>query len=286
MPEGPGPTWAEFAEGWTLGLYRDPVLVGVFAGLVLGYIGVFVVLRRMVFVTAAVSQAAGLGVALAFYLGIHHGLEVEPLAGAIAVALVAILVFTLPAERLRLSSESLLGFAYLAAWSLAVLVGDRITQEAHDIASILFGTAVLVRGEDLVLVGALGAFVLLMHVWWHRGLTFAAFDPDGARVQGLPVRLLDVAQWVLVALAVSVTTRALGVLPVFALAVLPPMAALMLFDRLRWALPVAALLGALSGGLGYLAAFFFEFPVGASQATVAALAFLACLPARLLRSRS
>ena len=56
------PTWSEFIEGWEL--FRDPVLSAAIAGAVLGYLSVYIVLRRMVFVSAAVTQSAGLGVAL------------------------------------------------------------------------------------------------------------------------------------------------------------------------------------------------------------------------------
>lgn len=280
-----GPTWAELVEGIELGLYGAPILCGVIAGLALGYLGVFVVLRRMVFITAAVSQAAGLGVALSFFAGIHLGLDVPPVVGALVLALAVTGVLTIPAARLRLSRESLLGLAYLACWAGAVLVGDRIVQESHDIASILFGTAVLVRDLDLHLVTGAAALVLAVMLVAHRGFTFAAFDPESARVQGLPVRALDFVSWVLVAITVSVATRALGVLPVFAFAVLPAMAALTMVDRLRWVLALAASFGALSGGAGYLFAFFMELPVGASQAFVALLVFLLAALVRVARGR-
>jgi zinc transport system permease protein len=277
------PTWADFVAGWDMGLYGPPILCAVLAGLTLGYLGVFVVLRRMVFITAAVSQAAGLGVALSFWASIHLGMEISPVVGALALALLVTAIVSLPAGRLRLSRESILGAAYLACWALAVLVGDRIVQEAHDIASILFGSAVLVRDVDVYLVGGVAALVFIVQIFAHRGFVFAAFDPTSARVQGIPVRSLDLVSWVLVAITVSVSTRALGVLPVFAFAVLPAMAALALVNRLRWALPVAALLGAVSGGAGYLFAFFYEFPVGASQAAVALALFVLVVPIRLLR---
>ncbi len=271
------PSWHEFAEGWQLGIYRDPVLCGVLAGLVLGVLGVFVVLRRAVFVTAAVSQGAGLGVALAFFIAIRWNIDVPPVLGAFAMALLAAATLALPSERVRLPRDAVLGFAYLAASALAVLCGDRIAQESHNIAAILFGSAVLVREIDLWLVAGIGALVLLVVVLSYRGLVFAGFDPEGARVQRLPVRRLDLLLWGLVALEASVTTRALGSLPVFAFAVLPAMGGLALANRLRTALWVAALTGGAAGGLGYLFAFFFEFPVGASQATVAVIMMLLCV---------
>ncbi len=286
MNEQASPTWEEFVEGWELGLYSDPVICGIVAGLVLGYLGVFVVLKRMVFVTAAISQASGLGVALAFFFGIHLGIELHPVIGAVVLALIAAGVFAVPAGRLGLSQESLLGFVYIATWAGAVLIGDRIAQEAHDIAAILFGTAVLVEPTDVKLLLTVGAAVLLVHLVAHRGFVFATFDPVGARVQGVPVATIDLLGWILLALEVSVATRALGVLPVFAFAVLPAMAALLVVrNRIRWALLLASLLGAISGGSGYLVAFFLEFPVGACQAMCAAALFGLMLSIRLVVSR-
>jgi zinc transport system permease protein len=279
------PTWEEFGHGWQLGIYRDPVLTGGFAGAILGLLGVFIVLRRAVFVTAAVSQAAGLGVALVFFFGIRYGLELPPVAGALLLAVLSTISLALPSTRLRLSRESLLGFAFLAASAGALLIGDRISQEAHDIAAILFGTAVMVRPADFWLVFGVGTLVLVTLVVSYRGLVFSGFDPDTARVHGLPVRRLELLFWLMVALMVSVSTRALGSLPVFAFGVLPAMTALACFNRLGVAAVAATVLGAVAGGTGYLFAFFFEFPVGASQAFVLSLLFALTLPIAVLRRR-
>jgi zinc transport system permease protein len=275
------PRFQEFVSGWPL--YRDPILCAVIAGAALGALGVFVVLRRAVFVTATLSQAAGLGVALAFYLQIHHGLDVSPVAGALVMSAVAtLLVGARPPG--KMSRETLVGMAFVTTSALAVLVGDRIAQEAHDIAAVLFGTAVLVRPLDLQLVIGAGLLTLGALYAIARPLTFSGFDREGARIQGLPVRAIEVSFWLIFAVVVSVSTRALGSLPVFALAVLPAAAGLGIGERVGVAVALAALGGALSGGLGYLAAFLIELPVGASQsACAAAWAVLAYALARLIR---
>lgn len=275
------PSWADFVAGFEI--FRDPLLCAGAAGLVLGFLGVFVVLRRMVFVTATLSQSAGLGVALAFYAQIHLGWELDPVAGAIALALAAAGVFALEPSKLRLSRESILGVSYITAGALVVLVGDRISQEAHEISAIVFGTAVLVRTSDLLLVLTVGGAITLLHVIAHRGFVFASFDPEGARVQGVPVRALDLALWGSLALMVAVATRALGVLPVFAFAVIPAMTALLLGGAMRVTLVVAAVLGASSALVGYVVAFLWSFPVGATQAGVAAAIFVIAALLRRVR---
>ncbi len=270
------------------GLLRDlpyawpPMACGAAAGALLGTLGVYVVLRRMVFVSAAVSEAAGFGVVLAFaaqaFLGVPAALA-DPLLGAAVVAILACRLFVADPLRLHLSRESVLGVVFVLSGAAALLLGSRIPQETHDIQHVLFGTAVMVRRVDLVAVVGLAAALLGMHAWLRRGMALAVFDPEGAAVQGLPVRRLDLALFLSIGLAVAVATHAIGALPVFALTVLPAVAALAVARRLVHALLLAGLLGMVSGAAGYVAAYLLSLPVGASQSGVAGVFALAGLAA-------
>ncbi len=283
MHDEPRPSWADFVGAFEI--FRDPLICAAVAGLVLGFLGVYVLLRRMVFVGATITQSAALGVALSFYAEIHLGLAVEPVIGAAMASLAATLLLLIDERRLGTARESLLGLAYAGTGGAAVLVGDRIAQESHDIQSILFGTAVLVRPTDLLAVVVTATVALAVHVVFFRGLSFASFDPIAARVQGLPVRVLQGVVLVTIGLVVGVSARALGALPVFALSTLPAMAALMLRTGVRSAFAIAAALGVVAGVGGYLFAFFASFPVGASQTAVAAALVLVAWGGRGLLTR-
>jgi zinc transport system permease protein len=87
----------------------------------------------------------------------------------------------------------------------------------------------------------------------------------------------------MVTLMVAASTRALGALPVFAFSVLPVIAALLAVRTMALALPLASVLGLLSGAEGYLIAFFLIFPAGASQTVVAGTFVVLAVPVRLLR---
>src|SRR5215510_11240491 len=96
-----GPSLEQFWAAWEL--FRDPMLCALIAGVALGFLGVYVVLRRMVFVSAAVTQSAGLGVALAFYAEIHLGTHLDPILGAAAMALLATFLLLLDPQAFHLS---------------------------------------------------------------------------------------------------------------------------------------------------------------------------------------
>ena len=273
--------WQEFADSFVL--FRDPMLAGGIAGMALGLLGIFIVLRRMVFFSAALAQSAGLGVALAFYVELMLQISVGPVWGAALCATATGFVLTMRHERMGTTREAMLGLVFIASGALAVILGTAIAQEAQDIHAILFGTAVLVRQSDLLVLGA-GALVTMVSVvlLW-RGLVSVNFDPEGARVQGLPVSWLNVALIGFIILMNSVAMRTNGMLPVFAFSVLPAVAALGLTRRLWLAAVLASGFGLISGVGGYVLAFMRDLPVGASQAFVAVMLAVAGLIISRLR---
>ena len=260
-----------FFSSWDL--FGDSAMAGAVAGGLLGFLGVYVVLRRMVFLSAALSQTASLGIVVAFFLQLSFGLSfVSPLLGALVATFVAIVVLTLGVSPSR--RDSMLGFVFLLGASGTILLGTRIVQEIQDVQTLLFGTAVAVVPGDFKLLTGIAILIGVLHLAGWRGFVAVVFDSEDASVRGLPTRAIELVLLLTIALAVSVSTRVLGALPTFAFSVLPGMAALRIARNIQRALWLAAVLGAIAGFSGYLFAFLFELPVGASQAFVA----LACIP--------
>lgn len=260
-------TVSDFFAQWDL--YSAPILAAVVVGATLGLLGVYVVLRRLVFLSAALGQAASLGVVVALWVfGAELGTgDMLPIVGAIAFAFVATLIVgrkTAGAYR-----DGLLGAIFLLGAAGTILVATRIPNEMHDIQALLSGDAVAVLDEDLTLVGWLGGFVLFAHIVGWRGFAAVSFDPQGARVRGVPVRLFEVLLAVTLALGISAGIRVLGPLPVFALSVLPAIAATRLGRNIPESLAIGAVIGMLAGIYGYLAAYLLELPVGTSQTAMA-----------------
>jgi zinc transport system permease protein len=264
-------TLALFIDAWPL--FAPAAIASAIAGATLGLIGVYVVLRRMVFVSAALSQMAGLGVALTFlverWLGDTSHAHFDPSIGAVLLT-VGSALFVMRDRGMRggTTRESKLGILFLVGAAGTLAVGTRIVQEVHDIDSVLFGHAVAVPPSSFVVVVITGALVVAIHALGYRGFIASSFDRDGARVRGLPVAILDVTLSVTLAVSISVFTRILGALPVFSFGVLPALAVLAVVPNVVYALPAAFALGAAVGFLGYIAAFLWALPVGAAQTLV------------------
>jgi zinc transport system permease protein len=262
------PTLGEFFAAWDL--FRDPSLTGALAGTMLGMMGVYVVLRRMVFLAATVSQAASFGVAGAYFVGLGATGTLAPTLGALLMTFTTLYVIAADTSHEQHRRDALLGFLFLACSAGTLLVGTRIAEEIQDIQTILFGTAVAVLPSDFRLMLILTIGILALHIWGWRGFSAVSFDRAGAQVRGLPVRGLELGLFIGLGLALAVSTRVLGAMPTFAFTVLPSLAAVNIAPNIRACLILAAVFGALSGFGGYLLAFLFEFPVGPTQTVLAA----------------
>lgn len=251
-----------FWEAWPL--LGDSVLAGTIAGAALGLLGVYVVLRRLVFLSAAISQAASLGVAGAFYLQLHLGWS-QATPGLVSVLTTLLAVVLVMRTRNPARRDATLGVVFLAGAAGTLGLATRITAELADIKTLLFGVAVAVVPEDFTTLCWALLPVVAIHAWWARGFAAASFDPEGARVRGLPVALLEGVLFATLALTISVCTRILGALPTFAFSVLPALAALALAPNVGVALVLATVVGAAVGFTGYAGAFLYELPVPVGQ---------------------
>jgi len=275
-------------------LWREPLFAGVLAGALLSYLGVFVVLKRMVFVSAALSEISGVGVAFAFYVtsifGIdphrHRGvpLLLEPTWFSLLFACLAGVLFSLRPGHRKLAPETIVGIGYIAASALvlAILNSPRIAQEAHAVGDILFGNAVTVPRSQIVALLAVGAGGLLVHLLFFKELLFASYDPETAVVQGVGVLRYELTLNLIVAVVISVATRAVGALPVFAFTVIPAAAALMVTERIKRTMVLSVAIGIVAAAVGYYVSWVKTLPTGASMVIVASL-FLVPGLLRLLR---
>ncbi len=252
-----------FFSAWEI--FAHPTLAGVVAGALLGVCGVWIVLRRMVFLSATLSQTAGFGVVLALWAQAVGWVAVAPIWGAVGLTIVSAVVVS----RVRGIAEQGLSVLYLLSASGTLLVASQTAGELADVDALLFGSAVAVLPEDFRTMWVAAVVLLVLHAWLWRGFAALLIDRDGAQVRGLPTSALEITLSVLLAVAIAVTTYVLGALPAFAFSVLPALAALAVASSLPGALILASVIGALSGGLGYVAAFVWDLPVGAAQTAVA-----------------
>lgn len=272
-----------------LPILQNGLAACVITALVCSFLGVYVVLKRVVFVTAALSQTASLGIAGAMFLGVviggtgpdHIG-PVWPIVAAVVAScgLAAVLAFQ-HAER-RLTRESLLGVGYIVPSGIALLLLDYVGGATHDIENLLFGNAVFVSTAQVLVLAVVAAAVLSLHALLYKEFVFVAFDLETAKASGMQTAALNQALFASIALTIAVAISSVGALPVFAFMVIPSAAALLLTKRLVHTFVLSVGIGVAAALVGFYASFQWRLPTGPAMISVAA-AFL--VPAALVNRR-
>jgi manganese/iron transport system permease protein len=231
--------------------YMQRALVEVLLlGALAGVVGVFVVLRRLAFVSDALTHTIFPGVVIA------HLLDRSLLLGALAFGvLTAVLLTGITAGSRRVGADAALAILLTSFFSLGVLLVSRTRTYTADLTVFLFGRVLAVDRADLLQTLALAAVVAAALWALRKELVLRAFDPDGAAAMGYRTLFLDLVLNLLIALVVVAAVKAVGTVLVVALIVVPAAAARLLADRVATTAVLAAALGALGGWLGLAASY-------------------------------
>jgi ABC-type Mn2+/Zn2+ transport system permease subunit len=257
--------------------FQNALVAGILAALMCAIGGVYVLLKRIVFVGITLSQMSSAGVALALLL------RLPPLAVALSVTLIGVACFSqVPAQR-RLPLEGIIGVSYILAATLGVIfLAKNPVGEARAL-HILFGNILSVHTDELLALAI--AFVILagVHLLFYKEFLFVSFDMETARAQGLNARLWNLLLYLTLGLAIAFATRSMGVLLVFAFLIVPPMTARLLAHRMRALFTLSAVFGGLSVPLGLYLAFRFDLPTGSAVAATSVAMLLLVLVGRGMR---
>ncbi len=256
-------------------IWREPLVASLIAGGLLGFLGVYVVLRRTVFVSAALTQLSTLGLIASLLFEERLGVEVEhtsvQLVVAVAFSVAGALILGALQSGRRLPTEAGVGMSYVLAGALVILGANRLVHAAHDFNSMVFGNAVAVPLSDVIVLAAITVVCVAVHVAFRKELVFVSFDRETAEAVGLRTPLWNGLLFFTIGLAIPVAARALGALPVFAFLTIPAAAALLVVRRLRAAFVLATLFGLVASTGGYLVSWFWQIPTGATMVALAGI---------------
>ncbi len=218
-------------------------------GAVAAVVSVFVVLRRLEFVSDVLTHTVFPGVVIGFVVAGTSGI----VWGALVFAVLSAVLITVLAARSRVTEDASMAIVLTGFFAVGVVLVSRQASFTSDLTAFLFGRILTVDRQQLVVTAVIGAAVLLLLGLLGKELLFRAFDPAGAEALGYRVLALDLVLNLAVALVVVAAVRAVGTVLVIALLVVPGAAGRLLSDRLAGITLIAVGTALLAGWLGLVA---------------------------------
>ncbi len=213
-------------------------------------------LRRIVFVGAALAQVSSAGVGLAMCMGWNPSLI------SLAMTLGGVAAFSVKTKDRGTTQESVIGVGYAVASALAVLFVAKSAQGEGHMLDVLSGNILTVTPAQVWWMAGTAVVAIALMALLGKQFLFSMFDPETAQAAGVRVGLWDLAFFLMLGVIISLAIRLAGTLLVFAFLVLPAVTGLLLSKRLDRVRAVAMASACIATVAGLYASVKMDLPSG------------------------
>jgi len=268
----------------TLGL---PLLACLLMTAVLGYLGLHVLKREVIFIDIAVAQVAALG-AIAAHMSFHvHADSSLASACAFGATLMAALFFAVVRRKIStLPIEATIGITYaIVAAGTLFMIGKSTGGHTH-IQQMLTGSLLWVDAQDIAWAALAFAFAGLCFRLFRRPFQRISDNYENAAREGLNVVGWDFLFYALCGIVIAVAVRLAGVVVVFCFLIIP--ATVSALFSVRWGIRLLITwIAGLSGSVaGLMFCRYLDFSAGVSVALMLGIILVAAGSVRSLSCRN
>lgn len=249
---------------------QNAFLVSLLIAILCPSIGIFLVLRRYSMIGDTLSHAslAGITIGLLF--------DQNPVLGAFVFTSISGALIEFLRGFFKKNTDLILSVV------LALCVGIAITiissGKLHTSAdSFLFGSVLTVTASDTIMVLILSLVSVLTLILLYHQLIYISYDEEAAKIAGVKVKLLNYVFSILVASAISVTIRIVGVLVISSMIALPVASALQLGKGFKWTLIFSVIFSLIDIMLGLVLSYYLNVAPGGFTALVSVALLIAVM---------
>ena len=164
--------------------FQNALLGSVLASVVCGFVGTYIVSRRLVFISGGITHASFGGVGLGVFLGIN------PILSAMAFAIASACGVQWMSEKRKVREDSAIALFWTLGMSVGIICSFLTPGFMPDLPSFLFGNILTIDSFDLSLLAILATLVVALFLLFENTIVSIAFDPVFSKTQNLPVKML------------------------------------------------------------------------------------------------
>lgn len=252
-----------FQYGFLLRSLIGAVAVGALAPT----IGIFLVLRGLSFIGAGIAHAAFAGVTFGFLTGTN------PLLMAFLFSALSTGLVDLTERYGDLKYDAAIGMFFSLTMALAIIFIGLMKSYNTEVMGYLFGNILSITRLDILAIILVTVLAFSYVGGLFKELHFITFDESLARASGIPVTPIFSGFLLMTSLTIVVSLKAVGVILVFALLVIPAAAAYQLTHNIRVMIAWAMVFGVFSTTSGMFLSYYLDLPSGATIVVINSLIF-------------
>ena len=235
----------------------NALLAAIFSGIMCGLVGTYIVSRRMVFWCGGITHSSFGGLGIAIYSGLN------PIVGALIFAVASALGIEWASQKRFIREDSAIGIM----WSVGMAVGALFMSltpgyTSGDLTSYMFGSIITVTTSEVILLGIFTLLCIAGFALWWRPIMFLAFDRDYSSSQGILTKLISYLLTIIVAVAIVLAIRIMGIVLLLSLFTIPSVTANHITKSFRNMSILASLIAVVGAVTGLVISYNWEVPPG------------------------
>lgn len=252
----------------------NALLVMLMLSVIAGIIGTYIVTRRMVFVAGGITHASFGGIGIAYYLGL------SPIGGALMFAILTALGIELLGKQGKIREDSAIAILWSLGMAIGVIFMFLTPGYTSNLMGFMFGDVLSVSQTDIITVGIMATITTILTIIFYRPILYTAFTPDYATITGWNIKIVGTVTAILVAIALVLAIKAVGIILVLSLFTIPQAMANIFVKNMGKMMIVSTLVAIIGSLVGLVISFTLDLPVGA---TITALLSASLLIIKLIR---
>jgi len=258
---------------------QNAIISAFLLSVITGFIGSYIVVRRLVFLSGGITHASFGGIGIAWYFGLN------PILGATVFSVFSALGLEYLSQGRTLREDSAIGMLWSFGMAVGILFVFLTPGYAPNLMSFLFGSILTISQTDILLLLILATLTLVFFVAFYYPILFVAFDSDFAKTQNVPVKFISYSLAVLIALSIVFAIRAVGIILIISLLTIPANIANIVTHRFRRIIVLSALISFFSIVAGIAISFRLNVPSGATIIITMMAFYLTAKGIQLVRQR-
>ena len=238
--------------------FRHAMAAAILTSLLAAMVGTYIVSRKIVFIGGGITHASFGGIGMAYYMGLN------PFLGAAVFGTMTALGIEWISGRGNIREDSAIAILWSLGMALGIIFVFMTPGYAPNLMSFLFGSILSVGKADLYILAGFSFFTFLLFSVFFRPILYTAFDPEFAKTKGIPVSTYRYMMSVIMALAIVLSIRTVGIILVLSIFTIPQITAMLFTRDFARIIPLAALWGVTGSVAGLFAAYYLNIPSGAA----------------------
>ena len=238
--------------------FRNALAAALLTSILSAMVGTYIVSRKIVFISGGITHASFGGIGMAYYFGLN------PLLGAAVFAILSATGIEWVSQKGKVREDSAIAILWSLGMALGIIFVFMTPGYTPNLMSFHFGSILSVGKTELYLLLAFSVVVALFFRLYLRPVVYSAFDPEFSKIMGLPVGFFRYTMSVIIALAIVISIRSVGIILVLSLFTIPQITAMLFTRNFANIFPLSALWGVTGSLAGLFVSYFFNIPSGAA----------------------